>query len=148
MAFRFSLDAVLHFRQSLEHQQELRLRAANQQVARVRHRIEQIEQRIREAEMRRSQQIGSGTTAAELHFSLLSESALREQIPVLQRELARLRTLRDQQQRIYQQARREREILESLRDRNLHEYERDVARHEQRELDELFLLRRSYLQRG
>jgi len=29
MAFAFRLQSILHYRQSLEHQQELRLRAAN-----------------------------------------------------------------------------------------------------------------------
>jgi flagellar export protein FliJ len=148
MAFRFPLAALLHFRQSVEHQQELRLRAANQHVARIRHLIEQIEQHIRETESHRSQQLGAGTNAVELHFSLFRESSLREQIPQLQQELARFRTLRDQQQRIYQQARREREILENLRDRQQQEYERDATRREQRELDDLFLLRQAYLRQS
>ena len=56
--------------------------------------------------------------------------------------------LRDQQQKIFQLARRERETFESLRDHQLHEYERDARRREQRQLDDLFLLRQSYLKRG
>jgi flagellar export protein FliJ len=148
MSFHFPLEAVLHFRKSVEHQQELRLRAANQYVTRVRHLIEQVEHRLKEAGNLRSRQLSSGTTAAELQFSLISESALSAQLPDLQRELVRLRTLRDQQQRIYQQARREREILESLRDRQLREYERNAARREQRQIDDLFLMRQAYLRRG
>jgi flagellar export protein FliJ len=148
MPFRFPLEAVLHFRKSVEHQQELRLRAANQHVTRVRHLIEQIERRLQEAGNSRAGQLSSGTTAAELQFSLACESALSAQIPDLRRELARLRTLRDQQQRVYQQARREREILENLRNGQFDEYKREAARREQRQLDDLFLMRRAYLRRG
>ena len=148
MPFRFPLAAVLHFRQSLEHQQELRLRAANHQVARVRRALEQLEQRMRESKIQRAGQLSAGTTAAELRFSLLCESAFPQQQQELLRELVRVQSLRDQQQKIFQQARRERQTFESLRDGQLREYQRDARRREQRELDDLFLLRRAYLRRG
>lgn len=145
MPFRFPFEALHHFRKSVEHQHELRLRAANQQVARIRHGIEQLERRLHDNEKQRSGQLYTGTTAAELQFSLLCESALQEQIQGVRRELIRTQALRDQQQRIYQQARREREIIESLRERQLHAYEQERARREQRELDDLFLLRQAYV---
>ncbi|HTW57929.1 MAG TPA: flagellar export protein FliJ [Terriglobales bacterium] len=148
MAFRFPLDAVLHFRQSVEHQQELRLRAANQQVARVRHMIEQIEVRMRQMRLQESQQLGTGTTAAELRFAASCQDALREQRQATQRELHRLQSFRDEQQRIFHRARRERETFESLRDHQRREYEREAARLDQRRLDDFFLLRQSYLRRG
>jgi len=148
MAFRFPLQAVFHFRQSIEHQQELRLRAANQLVARTRHLIEQLDTRVEEMRNRQSHELGSGTTAAELCFALECESVLLHHRQTLQGELARLQRLRDEQQKIFQQARRERETFESLRDHQFQEYERNRARREQREVDDLFLLRRAYRQRG
>jgi len=148
MAFRFPLQSVFHYRQSIEHQQELRLRAANHQVARARHLIAQIETRIEEIRTHQSQELGAGTTAAELRFALHCEAVLGQQRQAMQRELLRLQKLRDEQQNIFQRARRERETFESLRDHQLQEYERDAARREQRQLDELFLLRQAYLRRG
>jgi flagellar protein FliJ len=148
MAFHFPLQAVFHFRQSVEHQQELRLRAANQQVARVRHVLDQIDDRIRQVQIRESQELGVGTTSAELRFALGCEAALRQQRQDAERELLRWQSLRDQQQKIFQQARRERETFESLRDHQLREYQRDAARREQRLLDDFFLLRQAYLRRG
>ena len=148
MPFHFPLQAVFHFRQSVEHQQELRLRAANQQVARVRHLLDQIDERIQQAHTRQSQALVVGTTSAELRFTLLGEAALHQQHQEVERELTRWQNLRDQQQRIFQQARRERETFESLRNHQLREYERDAARREQRQLDDLFLLRQAYLRRG
>lgn len=148
MAFHFPLQAVFHLRQSVEHQQELRLRTANQQVAKVRHLLEQIDECIRQAQIRESQELTAGTTSAELHFAISREIALRQQRPEVERELLRWQHVRDQQQKIYQQARRERETFESLRDHQWREYQRDAKRREQRQQDELFLLRQSYLRRS
>jgi len=66
----------------------------------------------------------------------------------MQRELVRLQALRDEQQKIFQQARRERETFESLRDRQLREYQREAKRGEQRQQDDLFLMRQAYLRRS
>src|SRR5579863_10175673 len=132
MAFHFPLQAVFHFRQSVEHQQELRLRAANQQVARVRHLLDQLDERIRQLKIRQSQELGVGTTSAELRFALLTEASVHQQRQVAERELLRWQNLRDQQQKIFQQARRERETFESLRNHQLRDYERAAARREQR----------------
>ena len=148
MAFHFPLQAVFHFRQSVEHQQELRLRTANQQVARARRVLEQCDERIRQMQLRQSQELGAGTTSAELRFALTGEAAVQLQRQDAERDLARWQTLRDQQQKIFQQARRERETFESLRNHQLREYHRAAARREQRQLDDLFLLRQSYLKRG
>jgi flagellar export protein FliJ len=145
MAFHFSLEVVLHLRRSLERQQELRLRAANQLVARTRRIIDQIGDCIAQAHHGQSQQLVAGTTAAELRFALQGTAALEEQRQSLQRELARLENLREQQQRILQQARRERETFESLREHERRIYVLQATRREQRQQDDLFLLRRAYL---
>ena len=75
MAFHFPLQAVFHFRQSVEHQQELRLRTANQQVARARRVVEQFDERIRQVQLRQCQELGAGTTSAEMRFALTGEAA-------------------------------------------------------------------------
>jgi flagellar export protein FliJ len=147
MPFRFPLEAVLHFRKSIEHQQELRLRAANQQVGRIRHLIEQIDYGISQLHAGRIREMDLGTTAAELRFTLQKESDLRQHRVSLDRELARLETLRDQQQIIFRQARQERETFDSVRDQQLREYELDRTRREQREMDDLFLMRQAYRRR-
>jgi flagellar export protein FliJ len=142
MPFRFPLEAVLHFRKGIEHQQELRLRAANQQVIRVRHAIEQLDGKAQQAHAAGARELAAGTTAAEIGFALATQALLGSQRQSLEQELARLEGLRNQQQRLYQQARRQRETFESLRSHQEREYERNEARREQRTLDDLFLLRR------
>jgi flagellar export protein FliJ len=148
MAFDFPLQAVLHLRESIEHQQEIRLRAANQQVARVRHLIEQLESRSSELYSRRAAGLSSGITSAELRFELLGEAELGRHRKELEREVLRLEHLRDQQREIYQKARQALQTLESLRDRQLALYRKEAARREQRKQDDLFLMRREYLRRS
>src|SRR5437879_2065524 len=139
MSFRFSLQAVLHLRQSIEYQQELRLSAANQQVDRVKRLIEQVDRCIQESQQQSLRELESGTSAAEIRFTFEMESHLRARRRALEVELARLRRFRDQQQKLFHQARRERETFSVLREHQLHEYQRNQSRREQRLLDELFL---------
>lgn len=148
MAFGFSLQAVLHFRQSMEHQQELRLRAANQQVARVQHGIEQIDLRRQALQAEQARELGAGVTAAELRFGLQCEAELLRYRREFELQLVRMQQLRDQQREIFHQARRARETLESVREQQLRLYQQAAVRREQRNLHDLFLLRREYLRRG
>ena len=140
MAFRFPLQTVFHFRQSIEHQQEMLLRAANQRVARVRHLMEQLEHSQRQAEQLSSAELTSGTTAAEMHLFVRKMSALRGERALLERELARTENLRDQQQQAFHHARQQREAIQSLREHQFREYTRREGRRAQRRLDDLFLL--------
>jgi flagellar export protein FliJ len=148
MPFHFTLQSVLHLRQSLEHQQELRLRTANQRVAQIRHLIEQMDLHRQQLHSVEGNQLGTGITSAELRFNLQCDVELLRHRRGLEQEAARLQQLRDQQREIFQQARRARETLENVRDQQLQMYRKQAARREQTSLDELFLLRREYLRRG
>jgi flagellar export protein FliJ len=148
MPFRFPLQAVLHFRQSIEHQQELRLRAANQQVARVQRMIEVADAQRQNLYANQSKELSQGVSAAELQFGLLYEKDLLRQRKELEPQLTQAQQLRDLQREIFRRARQARETLESVRDRQLDLYRKEAARREQRSLDDLFLLRREYLRRG
>jgi flagellar export protein FliJ len=148
MPFRFPLHAVLHLRQSIEHQQELRLRAANQLVAGLQHRIGQLDAHRQQLQRAQTKELWEGVTAAELRFELQCEAELLRSRRELELQCARLQQARDQQRQIFQQARRDREMLESVRDQKLQLYRQEKARREQRDLDDLFLMRRERLRRG
>jgi flagellar export protein FliJ len=148
MPFHFPLQAVLHFRQSIEHQQELRLRAAHQQVARVRHLIEQLNGRRQEMHGVQEGRLQAGMTAAEIQFELLCETELLRHRQQLWQQAVRLEQQCEQQREIFHQARRARQTLEAVRERQIELYQKEAARRQQRNLDNLFLLRRQYLRRG
>ncbi|HVN18437.1 MAG TPA: flagellar FliJ family protein [Dongiaceae bacterium] len=148
MAFRFPLESLLHLCQSLEHQQELRLRAANQQVLRVRHLIEQLESRIQKDQLEVARNVTSGLTGAEIRFELEVQRRLQHSRQQLQLDLSRVVHLRDEQQKLFGQARRKRQTYETLRDEQFHQHQREQTRRDQRLLDELFLYRQAFRKRG
>ncbi len=148
MAFHFPLETVLQYWASVEHQQELRLRAANQQVAGTRRLIERVEAALTASHHDALERLTHGTTAAEMQFGCLGQAALLEQRRALFREVSRLEQLREQQQKIFHRIRRQRETFESLRDHQRNEYEIQSRRRDQRQLDHLWLLRQAYLRRG
>ena len=148
MAFQYPLQAVLHFRESVEHQLELRLRAANQRVARVRHMIEHLDGQRQQLHSAQVRELRAGMRAAELRFELQCDAELMQRRGELEQQLGKLQQIRQQQHDLLQQARRARETLEAVRDQQFREYKKQAARREQRSVDDLFLLRRQYLRRG
>lgn len=145
MGFHFAFEALLRLRQSLEHQQELRLRAANQQVAKVGRAIDQLDEEAKRLRAESSEHLTSGSTSAEIRYTLNSMDALRARRQELEQMAQRVSSIRDQQEALFRQARQERETLEILRKQQLQRYERNQVRRQQQRLDELFLLRRSFL---
>ncbi len=148
MAFRFALEPLYRLRQSVEHQQELRLRAANQQLAKAVHVLDLLSHQKQQLRMEASDRLVTGLAASEVHFSLTTLDSLSRRAHELHQAISRLKHLRDQQEALFREARRQRETLEILKDEQLRLYHREELRREQRTLDDLFLLRRSYAKRG
>jgi len=148
MPFQFPLETILRFCQSVEHQEELRLRAANQQVSLARQAIEEIDGLRSEGRRHQAHELGTGTTSAEVRFALVREDALRRRRGELERHLKQAEGLRDRQQKIFADARRKRETYQILREGQLAEYSRATARREQRLLDDQHLMRRTRTRHG
>ena len=148
MAFRFPLETLLRVRQGLERQHELRLQEANQRVAMLRQQIEDTHSEMRNISARRQPQLEIGISAAELHFDVLCQSVLTERQHALEKQLVEAESLRHLRSEEFLQARRQREVIDTLRRHQLQDYQQEEARQNQRRLDDLFLLRRSYLRRS
>jgi len=148
MAFRFPLESVLRLRQNLERQQELLLHRANQKVFALTRQIERLDAGLMENARSKSARLQSGVSAAELQFDLLCHSLLLKWRHDLETRLAEARSQRDAQAESFRQARRQRELIETLRHHQFQAYSQREARQDQRRADDLFLLRRTYLQRG
>jgi flagellar export protein FliJ len=147
MAFRFSLAAVLRFRQSLERQQELLLQEANQRVVLARQGVEEAERMLAAMATESARKLGTGVTAAELQFDLLWRSLAAARRQALETQLAACEKARTERLQSFQQARREHEAVEALRQRQFEAYHQQEVQHEQRRLDDMFLLRREFLRR-
>jgi flagellar export protein FliJ len=145
MAFRFPFEVLLRVRRGLERQQELRLQDANHRVAMLQRQIENGQCEMENIVIQRRPQMESGISAAELQFDILCRSVLSERQRSLERQLMDAEALRRSCDETFQQARRQREVMDTLRHHQLQSYQQQEARQDQRRLDDLFLLRRSYL---
>lgn len=142
MAFHFTLKGLLRLRQSLEQAELQKLQAIAADVARARTEIDSVENE-RDAARRNTFDVlvSEGLTAAELHFEMAREVTLEALLSELWKKLAELEEKRKQQQVRYVNAHMQREILSSLRERQLAQYELEESRRTQQRIDELFLIR-------
>ena len=148
MAFQFPLESLLRFRQSLERQQEILLQQANFQAAELRRMIAALERAAGEIRASNATDLRAGTCAAELHFNALRLSMLAERRLKIEAALVQAEERCALRRQALQHSRQQREIIDSLRKRQLHSYEDLQKKREQRRLDDLFLLRRDFLRRG
>lgn len=95
MPFRFSLQSLLRFRQSIERHEQTQLEIANLKVTDMCGKIKSLEQTrdLRNEHQRHG--LNVGLTGAELQFDPLCNSALASYRKNLEKELAQLEKLRD-----------------------------------------------------
>jgi flagellar export protein FliJ len=142
MSFRFSLAAVLRYRESIEQREYLVLEKLQQEVNRVDQRIREVEGDYSTASQNRAAELAQGIRAAELQATYEYQRALEQQLEALQIRLQELKTKWRQQLAAYQMARRNRETLDKLREKQFDLYTREQAKREQAVIDDLFLARR------
>jgi flagellar export protein FliJ len=143
MKFRFPLQALMRLRESIEEAELQRLQAAAARVLQARGEIEQIDAAIAAARRDEALALETGGYAAELQFSSLRDQIYAQQRNLLQSKLAELERVRAEHQERYRQARQQREILSNLRSRQFAAFQIESSRREQRETDDLFLMRRN-----
>jgi len=143
MPFRFTLESVLRYRRCLEDREKMRLHpllakcvALQQELQRVCDGRKQWQTALHQ-DMQRAP-----APAIEVQLSMACLRGMESREALLQSQLHQLQTEITQQTARYQQERRKREVLESLRDIQLGEYSLQQQRREQARLDELHLLRR------
>ena len=148
MAFRFSLQSVLRFRQGVERQRLLLLQAANLRVAALRSQLEALDRAQAGIRSSSARDLSAGVNAAQLHFNEVCRSALSQRQKKLQEELLRGEEECMCRGQEFQQARQQREVLDILREQHLARYRGQQDRRDQRQLDDTLLLHRAFLRRG
>lgn len=148
MPFHFALSSLLRLRESFENIELQRLQAVAAQVAQVRAEIDSIEAEMEASRRQVLEQASAGISGAELHIAALGDSARKERRTVLLAKQDGLERTRREQQARYTEARRQREILCNLRQRQFSAYQLEQSRREQQQIDELFLIRHSSKKRS
>jgi flagellar export protein FliJ len=142
MAFRFSLDAVLRFRQSVEHSEEAVLHRIVQDIAGVEMELQQADEKQTRLRAQREQNLTHKLPAVHLLEIAEREMELKKVADGLRSRLRQLETQRVKQLAIYQTAHRDRQVLSELREQQRRVYQLNQRRQEQKMLDDLFLARR------
>jgi flagellar export protein FliJ len=142
MPFRFALAPLLRLRQSIQRQRTLQLQEANFQVSRVQATLAQLEGFLAASTQYDSTNLKTGRTAAELQFAAILREKLHLYRQDLESEVHKLEVVRQKALGEYHQAYRDREVLDTLRARQRHEYQQDQSHRQQAELDAAYLLQR------
>lgn len=143
MSFQFPLAAILRYRESIEQREYLALEQIQQGIVRVELRISQVENDCSAATQNRIAELAQGTRAAVMQSAYEYQRALEQQIEALRAQWQELKIKWRQQLASYEQARRNRETLDKLREKQLDAYNREQAKREQAVIDDLFLSRRN-----
>ena len=143
MPFSFPLETLLRLQRSYERKERMRLEEIANRIARVKHRLEEVEHEHREAARAQARDLasGGGLKASEMHFAANCEAVREDRHRQLSDQLVQLHKEHRAQQVVYLEARQKREILEKLREGQYNAYRREWNRREQRSADELFLAR-------
>jgi flagellar export protein FliJ len=142
MAFRFPLEAILRLRRGQERMERLKLEAIASELAGARRQLEIMTDQFFESRRRFQQQMGQGTSGSELQFENARSESVTAARRALKAHILELEQQRLKQVEAFMKARQGREILENLRSRKFEIYRQTLSRHEQQELDDLFLMRR------
>jgi len=140
MAFHFPFEVLLRLRKSVERQQEMLLVALTQQMDQVQREIDKAESWLKVLSQRDSATLHEGTAASELHFFTDCHDTVEHLRQSLKNEYVKLREAHCRQRSVLEHARRDREVIEELRQRQLRTYREEEKRAEQRRLDDMFLM--------
>ena len=141
MAFRFSLAAVLRFRESVEKREELALQKILAEMARVRREIEQIDAAIAASHNACNEAMENPVPALHIQDMLSDIEAATERRNKLLESLLALDKQRALQTQKYQAANRDRQMLTDMRTKQRDIYEQVRARTDQKFLDDIFAAR-------
>ncbi len=141
MAFHFTLQPVLRFRQGLEERERQRLLLVNSRLAEKRRELDDLKQGRLLAAGSLAEAMQAGMPASDFHFQTTSIVTQARREEIVMKQIAELERQCLEQQAVYREAQKQRKILENLRDRQLEIWRLDQARREQQRLDDLFMLR-------
>jgi flagellar export protein FliJ len=142
MGFQFSLATVLQVRGILEQREERMLQTILSEIARTGEAIAHIDAAIARADAARRENLFKPSHGHNLHAAYGEVKELQQNRKNLEERSKKLEQLRDKQLKIYKKARQNREMLTDIREEQQSAYETEMARLEQKNMDDIFISRR------
>jgi flagellar protein FliJ len=139
--FTFNLQSVLDHRLLLEEREQEKLVKIQQEIALAEASRQRLLNQIQGLRLQMAQ-----PEPGEVHVEKVLQvtrylGKLEGDVATLARKLAQLEQQLRSQSEVFLEARRNREVLENLKDRNLNQYQRELSAMEQKLLDELSAVR-------
>jgi flagellar FliJ protein len=142
MAFEFPLASVLRVREMLEEREERMLQAILFEISQTEASLARTEAELEESDASRRAEVFKRFLGHNLHASYGEIKQLKQSREALEARIEKLQELRDRQLIVYQQAKRNREMLTDMCEEKRSAYETDLARDEQKILDDNYIARR------
>jgi flagellar export protein FliJ len=142
MAFQFPLATVLRFRGVLEEREERMLQRILFEISQVQEALARTDAQIADSDASRHANLFKPIVGHVLHASYGEVKELQQSRKDLEGHLVKLEQLRDKQFMVYAAARRDREMLTGMCEEKRGEYESDMARNEQKTIDDNYIARR------
>jgi flagellar export protein FliJ len=142
MAFQFPLATVLRFRSVLEEREERMLQRILFEISQVQETLARIDARIADSDASRRTAVFKPSVGHDLHASYGEVKELQQNKKDLEGQIRKLEQLRDRQFLSYAAARRDREMLTGMLEEKRSEYDSDMARGEQKTIDDNYIARR------
>lgn len=142
MAFRFALESVLRLRISSEQQEQARLELLSQHMYAAQEKYDSLRKEQTSLEHTFRKSMATGMDASELHSYLSSKLGLEVGEAAAAKAVTDATKIWNEQRVRFLRARQEREVLESVRDRQYQEHVTEQNRREQQQIDDLFAMRR------
>lgn len=143
MGFQFSLDAVLRVRGIQEGNEERLLQQILFEISQSQEALAQTEAAITANDPSRSADLSNSVLGRNFHVAYGEMKQLKETRKALEAKIVQLCQLREKQLLVYQVARRNREMLSNMHDEKRSAYDSELARAEQKTLDDNYIARRA-----
>jgi flagellar export protein FliJ len=143
MAFQFSLASVLRVRGVIEEREENVLQTIVAEIAQTSDSLEQIAAQLTQCYAARLSGIFKPSIALDLHATYGEVEQLKQRKKDLEAQMQKLEQARNAQLVVYAAARRNREMLTNMRDKERTAYDSAIVRREQKALDDNFIARRT-----
>jgi flagellar export protein FliJ len=143
MPFEFSLAGVLRVRAVIEEREDNVLHAILSEIAQTSDSLEQIATQLAECYAARLSAIFKPSIALDFHATYGEVEQLKQRQKELETQMQKLEQARTAQLVVYQAARRNREMLTDMRDKERISYGSAMTKREQKAADDNFIARRT-----
>jgi flagellar export protein FliJ len=142
MSFQFPLATVLRVRGIVEEREERLLQQILFEISQAIEALALADAELSGTNTSRSEDVFKKLAGFNVHASYGEVKDLKQTRLELEERIEKLKQLRDKQVKVYEAARRNREMLTDMHKTQRHAYESGLARREQMTLDDNFIARR------